>query len=98
MLGEREVAVKLHYFVFFLSLITSSVLLSTPCAGQSSNCVVIEKRGTSEIVVSCPDGSRVVDAGGRTDLYRVGDRIDIYGMPTNQPGSLPGRGTTPPGR
>lgn len=84
--------------LFTIGLTVAGIFLGTLCFAQSSsNCVVTEKRGTTEIVVSCPDGSRVVNAGGRTDLYRVGDRIDVYGLPGNQPSSLPGQ-TTSPGR
>jgi len=86
------------YLIGFIGLVVASVLLPATCFGQSTSCIVIEKRSTKEIVVSCPDGSRVVDAGGRTDLYRVGDRIDIYGQPSNQTGSFPGQQTPIPGR
>lgn len=86
-----------YLIVLFTTVFTvAGIFLGTICLAQSSSgCVVTEKRGVTEIVVSCPDGNRVINAGGRTDLYRVGDRIDIYGQPGNQPSSLPGQTTTP---
>jgi len=94
----KGVIMKSKYFIvlFTVGFVITGIFSGTKCFAQSSSgCVVTEKRGTAEIVVSCPDGSRVVNAGGRTDLYRVGDRIDIYGLPVNQPSSLPGQTTTP---
>lgn len=89
---------KSKYFIvsFTIGLTIAGIFFGTICFAQSSSsCVVTEKRGSTEIVVSCPDGSRVVNAGGRSDLYRVGDKIDIYGLPGNQPSSLPGQATSP---
>lgn len=81
-------------FSILLSCIAMGAFLIEPCFAQiidSQNCVVTQKAGSNLLVVSCPDGSRTVDAGGRSDLYRVGDRIDVYGLPGNRPSSLPGQ-------
>jgi len=83
------------YFIIILSCIVPLAFLAISCFAQlitdSQNCVVTQKPGSNLLIVSCPDGSRTVDAGGRADLYRVGDRVDIYGLPGNQPASLPGQ-------
>ena len=88
---------KSKYFILFtIVFAVTGIFIGTKCLVQSpSGCVITEKRGVSEIVVSCPDGSRVINAGGRTELYRVGDRVDVYGLPSNQPSTLPGQTTTP---
>ena len=94
----KGVIMKSKYLIvlFTAGFIVAGIFLGTICLAQSSSgCVVTEKRGSTEIVVSCPDGSKVINAGGRTDLYRVGDRIDIYGLPTNQPSSVPGQAGNP---
>jgi hypothetical protein len=86
-------------FIGTLSCVILLIFTITPCFSQSaSDCTVTSKSaGNNLIIVSCPDGSRTVDAGGRTDLYRVGDRVDIYGIPGNQPAPRPGE-TQMPGR
>jgi hypothetical protein len=84
-----------NYFTGILSFAALWAFLTIPCFAQlttdSQNCVVTQKAGSNLLIVSCPDGSRTVDAGGRSDLYRVGDRIDIYGLPGNRPATLPGQ-------
>lgn len=81
--------------IIFLGCITLWALLITSGQAQldtsTQNCVVTQKAGSNLLIVSCPDGSRTVDAGGRADLYRIGDRIDIYGLPGNRPTTLPGQ-------
>jgi len=79
--------------VFFILLVTWPPMTFAQYAG---GCTVTSK-DNNVIIYSCPDGTRTVDAGTRADLYRVGDRVDIYGMPGNQPTSRPGE-TTFPGR
>lgn len=85
---------KKYFFVIICSIVLWA-FMAAPCFAQlindSQNCVVTQKAGSNLLIVSCPDGSRTVDAGGRSDLYRVGDRIDIYGLPGNRPSSLPGQ-------
>jgi hypothetical protein len=79
-------------FIVLLSYISMGVFLTTPCFAQfidSQDCVVTQKPGSNLLIVSCPDGSRTVDVGGRSELYRVGDRIDVYGLPGNRPSTLP---------
>jgi len=86
--------VKRNVFIGVFRCTILCVFLVTPCFSQisdSQNCVVTQKAGSNLLIVSCPDGSRTVDAGGRSDLYRVGDRLDIYGLPGNQPSTLPGQ-------
>ena len=84
-----------RYFITILSCLVTLVFLAISCFAQlitdSQNCVVTQKAGSNLLIVSCPDGSRTVDAGGRSDLYRVGDRVDIYGLPGNRPAPLPGQ-------
>jgi hypothetical protein len=95
MKDEEGVAMRKKYFLGILCSIALWVFLIVPCFAQlitnSQNCVVTQKAGSNLLIVSCPDGSRTVDAGGRADLYRVGDRVDIYGLPGNQPAPLPGQ-------
>jgi len=83
------------YFIVILSCIALWAIFVAPSFAQmtteSQNCVVTQKPASNLLIVSCPDGSRTVDAGGRADLYRLGDRIDIYGLPGNQPSTLPGQ-------
>lgn len=75
-----------------ISILTLCTVMAIPCfaqlIGDSQSCVVTQKAGSNLLIVSCPDGSRTVDAGGRSDLYRIGDRVDIYGLPGNRPSSL----------
>ena len=68
---------KTKYFIGIIGLISVSVLLATTCFAQ--DCVVSQKGSGNLIIASCPDGSKTVDVGGRIDLYRVGDRINISG-------------------
>jgi len=93
--GEKEkkgVAMRIKCLILFMIIVSVWCAAWANCQAQSTgNCVVVEKYGSTEMIVSCPDGSRTVDVGGRIDLYRVGDRIDIYGMPGNQPASVPGQ-------
>lgn len=69
---------------------------TTSFAQSAGDCTVTSKGDNQNVmIISCPDGSRTVDVGGRADLYRVGDRVDIYGSPGNQPAPLPGESTMP---
>ena len=86
----------LWFSYFFIQLILLTVLSTTTFAQDASNCTVISK-DSNVIIYSCPDGTRTVDVGSRAGFYRVGDRVDIYGMPSNRPESDPGK-TTFPGR
>jgi len=83
------------YFFGILSFLALWAFLITSSFAQlvtsSQDCVVTQKPGSNLLIVSCPDGSRTIDAGGRAGLYRVGDRVDIYGLPGNQPAPLPGQ-------
>jgi hypothetical protein len=81
---------KTKFFIGIIGLISVSVLLATTCFAQ--DCVVTQKGSGNLIIVSCPDGSKTVDVGGRVDLYRVGDRINISG---NQPVTAPGAAQSP---
>jgi hypothetical protein len=89
------VDMRKNIFIGIFCCIALWAFLITPGFAQmttnSQNCVVTQKTGSNLLIVSCPEGSRTVDAGGRADLYRVGDRVDIYGLPGNQPASLPGQ-------
>jgi len=87
---------KAECLVGFLGLVAMWVVLSATCFAQSGNCVVTDKLGSTEMIVSCPDGSKTIDAGGRTDLYRVGDRVDIYGT-SGAPGTSGSQPWSPPG-
>ena len=89
---------KTKYFIGIIGLISVSVLLATTCFAQ--DCVVTQKGSGNLIVASCPDGSKTVDVGGRVDLYRVGDRINISGPVTapvgaQSPGTLSGNQQEP---
>lgn len=89
---------KTTTFVGILSGVIFWSIMVTPCFAQSAgDCTVTSTSGSNLIIVSCPDGSRTVNVGGRADLYRVGDRVDIYGVPGNQPPVRPGE-TSPLGR
>ena len=92
---------KAKYFIGIIGLIAVWAILLTSSFAQlitqSDNCVVSQKGDKNSLIVSCPDGNRTIDAGGRADLYRVGDRINIYGLSGSQPAPLPG-GAQSPGR
>ena len=89
---------KTKTLVRFLGSIVLSTFMVSPCFSQSAGgCTVTSKDVNNVIIISCPDGTKSVNVGPGTDLYRVGDRVDIYGMPSNQPTSRPGE-TTFPGR
>jgi len=79
-------------FIIISSCFILMICAIAPCYSQSaSDCTVTSKSaGNNLIIISCPDGSRTIDVGGRTDLYRIGDRVDIYGIPGNQPAPRPG--------
>jgi hypothetical protein len=86
----KGVVMKKKYFIGIVSCIILCTSLIAPCFPQSAaDCTVTQKTGNL-IIISCPDGSRTVNAEGRADLYRVGDRVDIYGLPSNQPNARPG--------
>ena len=90
---------KTKSFIGIIGLISVSVLLATACFAQ--DCVVTQKDSGNLIIASCPDGSKVIDVGGRIDLYRVGDRITIPGgaqspgKSVNQQTQLPTEKQTP---
>jgi hypothetical protein len=82
---------KVKHLIGIAACITLLAVCSPTAFAQSpSECTVTAKSGSNLLIISCPDGSRTVDAGGRADLYRVGDRVDIYGLPANQPTARPG--------
>jgi hypothetical protein len=76
---------KTKYVIGFIGLISASFFLVAVSFAQE--CVVTQKGTGNLIIASCPDGSKTVDVGGRVDLYRVGDRINISG---NQIMTTPG--------
>jgi hypothetical protein len=83
---------KAKNFIWFIGLIIAwAILLTSGFAQSAADCTVTAKGDNNLIIVSCPDGNRTVDAGGRVDLYRVGDRVDVYGVSGNQPATLPGQ-------
>lgn len=91
-LRTEGVTLKTKYITIFVGLIVLWFFPVASSFAQSAGDCTITSKGDSkkEIIISCPDGSRTVDVGGRADLYRVGDRVDIYGMPGNQPAPRPG--------
>ena len=84
-----------HFIVLIVSITTWVFLVTMSFAQSAGDCTVTSKTGNNLMIISCPDGSRTVDAGGRADLYRVGDRVDIYGSPSNQPVPRPGETPMP---
>jgi len=79
-----------EYFIGTLSCIALLAFMVIPSFSQSAAECTITSKSSNLIIISCPDGNRTIDAGGRVDLYRVGDRVDVYGMPGNRPSARPG--------
>ena len=48
-----------------------------PAAGQVSRCVILEKEGNRALVSCDGQPTRYIDLRGRTDIYKVGDSIDV---------------------
>lgn len=81
---------KAKCIVGIIGLIFVSVCLAGMCFAQ--DCVVTQKGSGGLVIASCPDGSRTIDVGGRVDLYRVGDRINISGNQVTAPVGVQGPG------
>jgi hypothetical protein len=81
---------KTKYCIRIIGLVSISVFLAVACFAQ--DCVVTQKGSGGLVIASCPDGSKTVDVGGRIDLYRVGDRINISGNQVTAPVGVQGPG------
>lgn len=83
--------------ILIIAFIVGWVFFTKMGFAQSAGECTVSSKGDNRnvMIISCPDGSRTVDVGGRADLYRVGDRVDIYGSPGNQPAPLPGQSEIP---
>lgn len=59
----------------------------------ADTCVILEKQG-SLATINCPGaGTRTEELGGRADIYRVGDTIDVSNSVRNRGGSDSRSGT-----
>ena len=73
--------------LFLLAIVTGGTSF-----GQSSQCVIVEKHDNMVLVSCGGGGTQNIDIGGKADIYKVGDTIDLG---STSGSSTTGQGTRP---